>query len=46
MTDIEFILFLCNQINNICGDGDEPDMGTIEKELDRRNIEIEDVFIY
>jgi hypothetical protein len=45
MTDKEFIIFLCRQINDICGDGDDPDMKTIEKELKARNIDIEDVFI-
>ena len=46
MTDIEFIKFLCGQINNIVSDGDEPDMDKIIEELDKRNIDVDDVFVY
>ena len=46
MTDIEFIKFLCSQINDIISDGDEPNMDKIIKELDKRNIDVDDVFVY
>jgi Fe-S cluster biosynthesis and repair protein YggX len=46
MTDKEFIIFLCKQINNICSDGDNPDMEIIAKELEARNIDFDEVFDY
>ena len=45
VSDKEFIIFLCEQIYDIVCDGDEPDMKIIEKELENRKLDINDIFI-
>lgn len=46
MNDKEFIIFLCEQIRDICGDGDEPNLDKIDIELKARGINFDDVFTY
>ena len=45
MSDKDFIIYLCGQIWSIMSDGDEPDMETIIRELNARNIDTDDVFV-
>lgn len=46
MDDREFIIYLCKQICDIASDGDEPDIETISKELEDREINPDDIFVY
>jgi len=46
MSDIEFIIYLCERIRDIICDGDEPDLDIIESELDSRDIDFEKLFSY
>lgn len=46
LTDQEFIIFLCEQIRDIYGDGDDPDLDRIDTELKARGIDFDDVFTY
>jgi hypothetical protein len=46
MNDLDFIKFLCEQIQEIISDGDIPDMNIIKRELKIRDIPINSVFPY
>ena len=46
LTDKEFIIFLCEQIRDICCDGNDPNFVKISSELESRGIDFDDVFTY